>query len=198
MDLYRILNTPRPQRIVVLLHSPRTPRILIRKSRARETTRSNYIYIKTALEQATPHSVWRKYKDEYSFTLHQIRLIQQNPITPQKKTKVRRKPTILVEKVTQLKEQLLAHPAHRHVSFYYLPTFALELGLEEYGFEAIRTAFKSLRYSRRVAKRKGFLDGLVHIVYRVAFVKEGLTQSRERLYLQCFLDEVWVYRGAFT
>jgi hypothetical protein len=50
MDLYRILNTLRPQRIVVLLHSPRTPRTPIRQSRARETTRSDRIRIKTALE----------------------------------------------------------------------------------------------------------------------------------------------------
>ena len=43
--------------------------------------------------------------------------------------------------------------------------------------------FKSLGYSRRVAKRKGFLDDPVYTVYRVACIKEGLTWSRERLYL---------------
>jgi len=49
----------------------------------------------------------------------------------------------------------------------------LELGLEEYRFEAIRITFKSIRYSRQVAKRKGFLDDLY--VYRVTFIKKRLT-----------------------
>jgi hypothetical protein len=75
MDLHRILNPLRPQRIAVLLHSPRTPRTPIRKSRIREITRSDRIRIKTALEWATPRSVWRRYKDEYGFTLRQIRLV---------------------------------------------------------------------------------------------------------------------------
>jgi hypothetical protein len=163
MDLHRILNTLRPQRIAVLPHSPRTPRTRIRKSRARETTRSDPIRIKTALEWATPRSVWRRYKDEYGFTLRQIRLVQQNLITPQKKTKVGRKPTIPAEKVTKLKEWLLANPVYRYISFYNLPTCTPELELQEYGFEAIRTVFKSIGYGRRVTKRKGFSDDLVHM-----------------------------------
>jgi hypothetical protein len=48
---------------------------------------------------------------------------------PQKKGKVERKPIILIAKVAQLKEWLLINLIYRHVSFYYLPTYILELGL---------------------------------------------------------------------
>jgi hypothetical protein len=92
----------------------------------------------------------------------------------------------------------LANPAHRHISFHHLPSYALELGLQEYGFEAICTAFKSIGYGRRVAKRKGFSDDPIVMANRVAFAREGLTWSREQLYLQAFSDEVWAHRGAFT
>jgi hypothetical protein len=69
----------------------------------------------------------------------------------------------------------LANPVYRYVSFYNLPTYTPELELQEYGFEAIRTVFKSIGYGKRVAKRKGFSDDLVHMAQRVAFAKEGLT-----------------------
>jgi hypothetical protein len=49
-----------------------------------------------------------------------------------------------------------------------------------------------------VAKRKGFLDDLAIMRQRVAFAMEGLTWSRERLFSQAFLDEVWAHGGAFT
>jgi hypothetical protein len=77
---------------------------------------------------------------------------------PQKKGKVGRKPVIPEEKLIQLKAWLLADLAHRWVSFNHIATYAPDLQLQEYGFEAIRTAFKSLGYGRRVAKRKGFSD----------------------------------------
>jgi hypothetical protein len=69
----------------------------------------------------------------------------------------------------------LANPAHCFVSFRHLATYALDLELQEYRFEAIRIAFKSIGYRRRVAKRKGFSDNLVYMAQRVAFTREGLT-----------------------
>ena len=33
---------------------------------------------------------------------------------------------------------------------------------------------------------------------RLAFTREGITWSRERLYQQAFSDEVWAHGGAFT
>jgi hypothetical protein len=198
MDIRRLLNSPDrpPIRPNLPLIPPRTPPT---RPRARETTRTDRIRIKTALDWGTPHKVWRKYKDTYGYTLRQILKTQRrSTITPQKKGKVGRKPVIPAEKVAQLKEWLLANPLHRHVSFYHLPAYAPELGLQEYGFEAIRTAFRSIGYGRRVAKRKGFSDDPAVMRQRVAFAMEGLTWSRERLFSQAFSDEVWAHGGAFT
>ena len=38
----------------------------------------------------------------------------------------------------------------------------------------MQIAFKLIRYSRRVAKQKGFSDNLEVIVERFAFVEEGI------------------------
>ncbi|PMD43874.1 hypothetical protein L207DRAFT_508660 [Hyaloscypha variabilis F] len=201
MDISRLLNTPTRPRITTNLPPvpliPRTP-TRKRQPRATETTRTNRIRIKTALDWASPRTVRKKYKDEYGYTLQQILDARRQPLTPRKKGNVGRKPTIPAEKVAKLKEWLLSNPAHRHVSFYHLPTYAPDLGLQEYGFEAIRTAFKSIGYGRRVAKRKGFSDDPDVMRQRVEFAREGLTWTRERLFLQCFSDEVWAYGGAFT
>jgi hypothetical protein len=97
-----------------------------------------------------------------------------------------------------MKAWLLSDPSHRHVSYRHLPTFAPELGLEGYGFEAIRTAFMRMGYGRRVAKRKGFSDDPAVITKRLAFARDGLTWTRERLFRQAFSDEVWAHGGAFT
>jgi hypothetical protein len=92
----------------------------------------------------------------------------------------------------------LADPSHRRISFHHLPSYAPDLGLQEYRFKAIRTAFKSIGYGRRVAKRKGFSDDLVVIANRLAFAREAITWSQERLFLQAFSDKVWAHGGAFT
>jgi hypothetical protein len=49
---------------------------------------------------------------------------------------------------------------------------APELDLH-YRKQAIRTAFKLVRYSRRISKRKGFSDDPEVIIERLAFAKEG-------------------------
>jgi hypothetical protein len=78
MDIHRLLNTPERPRITTTLppaspRTPRTPRTPSRRPRARETTRTDRIRIKAALDWATPRTVWRKYKEEYGYTLRQIR-----------------------------------------------------------------------------------------------------------------------------
>ena len=97
-----------------------------------------------------------------------------------------------------MKQWLLASSSHRRVPFRYLATYAPELRLNQYGFEAIRTAFASVGYGRRVAKRKGFSDDPVVMVDRLAFAREGKTWTYERLYRQVFSDEIWAQGGAFT
>lgn len=105
MDIHRLLNTPdRPRIRPNLPPTPPLPQTPSTRQHARETTRSDRIRIKTALDWATPRTVWRKYHDKYGYTLRQIRLVRDYPITPQKKGKVGRKPTIPEEKVAQLKE----------------------------------------------------------------------------------------------
>lgn len=76
-----------------------------------------------------------------------------------KKSKRGRQPVIEEEKRREMKEWLLNHPSHRHIFFHHLPRIAPELGLEEYGFQAIRTAMTSLRYRRQRVKREGFSEG---------------------------------------
>ena len=66
------------------------------------------------------------------------------------------------------------------------------------GERAIKTAFDSLGYCRRVSKKKGFSDNLEVKEERVAFVEEGLTWTRERIENQIFSDEVWAMGGPFT
>ena len=198
MDIHRLLNTPIRSRVSSTPPTtPRAPHTPLKRSYARETTRSDRIRIKAALDWATPRSVWRKYRDKYHYTLRQIRLVRDYPLTPQK-NHCGRKPVIPQEKVVKLKEWLLSHPSHRFVAFQHIPSFAPDLQLSEYGFEAIRTAFRSLGYGRRIAKRKGFSDDPEVINYRFRFAQEAITWSRERLWLQAFSDEIWAHGGAFT
>jgi transposase len=73
-----------------------------------------------------------------------------------------------------------------------------ELGLQDCKEQAIRTAFKLVGYGRRVAKRKGFSDDPAVIAERLAFAKQGIQWTRERLMQQIFSDEVWASGGAHT
>ncbi len=119
-------------------------------------------------------TIYRKYKEEYVYTLRQIRIAQQNPVTPRKKD-YGHKPTIPIEKAKEMKACLLSDPSHRHISFHHLPALAPELGLQGYKYEAIRSAFLRVGYRRRVTKRKGFSDDLAVMANRLAFVEDGLT-----------------------
>jgi hypothetical protein len=196
MDIHRLLNSPRTPR--ALRPATPTPCTPTKKAYSQETTRSDRIRIKSGLKFATPRTVYRTYRDEYGYSLRQIQFAQTQPDTPKRSKRCGRKPVIPIEKARELKEWLLSDPAHRFVPFHYLPTYAPDLGLQGYGFEAIRTAFLRVGYGRRVAKRKGFSDDPAVIAKRLAFAREGITWSPERLFRQAFSDEVWAHGGAFT
>jgi hypothetical protein len=53
-------------------------------------------------------------------------------------------------------------------------------------------------YGRRIAKRKGFSDDPEVIAKRLAFAKEGITWTPNRLFYRIFSDEVWAFGGAHT
>ena len=57
---------------------------------------------------------------------------------------------------------------------------------------------KSLGYSRRVAKRKGFSTDPIVMQKRLEFARQAINWSRERLYSQILSDEVWAMGGAHT
>lgn len=187
MDIQRLLNTPQRR-------SP-SPPLTPQKQSAPATTRSDRIRIRTALDFGhKPGEIQSK----YGYTLRQIQWAKEHRNTPQKHRTGRQKPKINTPKRQRLQQWLLESPSHRHVSFRSIPEVAPELGLQGYGVEAIRTAFKLVGYSRRVAKRKGFSDDPEIMAERLAFAEEGITWSRQRLYRQIFSDEVWATGGAYT
>jgi hypothetical protein len=128
--------------------------------------------------------------------MRQIRLaqIQQTP----RKDRCGRKPAISKAKAEEMKRWLLSSPSHRHIPYRNIPRLAPELELQGHSEVAIRTAFESVGYGRRVAKRKGFSDDPRHWEQRRLFAEEAITWPLERLRRQVFSDEVWAYGGAFT
>jgi DDE superfamily endonuclease len=63
---------------------------------------------------------------------------------------------------------------------------------------AVRTAFKLVGYGRRISKKSGFSDDPDVIAERLAFAREGVNWTQERLNQQLFSDEVWAHGGAHT
>ena len=140
---------------------PQTPT----RSYACCTTRTDRIRIRIPLDWVIPRTIrWK-----YGYTLRQIRTAKESPLTPQKKGKCGAKTSIKTPKRRELVNWLLRSPSHRHMSFGHIANFVPELGLEGYGIEAIRAAFKTEGYRRRIAKRKGFSDNPVVMDYRVRF-----------------------------
>ena len=101
-------------------------------------------------------------------------------------------------KAIELRDQLLQALAYRRVPWRDIPRFAPHLQLDIYKEDAISTAIRSIGYSRRTAKRKGFSKDKEVKRYRVLFAEEAIQQSREHLFLQMFSDEVQAFGGAFT
>jgi hypothetical protein len=147
------------------LSLPQTPQ----KTYAPHTTRSDRIRIKTALDfNIPPHEIQKK----YGFTARQIQLAKQR-LTPKKR---HTKPKINTPTRRQLEQWLLQSPSHRHIAFKHIREVTPpQLGLQDCGGQAVRTAFKLVGYGRRVAKKKGFSDDPEVIQERVDFAEEGLT-----------------------
>ena len=87
----------------------------------------------------------------------------------QAEEKVNHLQNVIKESQKELVNWLLQSPSHRHIAFKHIASFALGLGLEGYGTEAIRTAFRKEGYGRRIAKRKRFSDDPVVMAHRVQF-----------------------------
>ncbi len=174
------------------LSLPQTPR----KQRAPPTTRSDRIRIKTALDfDVSPGRIQKK----YGYTISQILRAKNSRLTPQFKSRCGRKPKVNTPTRQKLEKWLLESPSRRHIAFKHMRELTPpELGLQDCGEEAIRTAFKLVGYGRRVAIRKGFSDDPEVMQERVDFAREGLTWTPDRLFHQIFSDEVWAMGGAHT
>jgi hypothetical protein len=94
-----------------------------------------------------------------------------------------------------LKQWLLESPSHRRVSYQYIPLHFPEIRAGE---QAFRTAIQAIGYTRRASKKKGFSTDPRVMANRLAFAREAIQWSRERLYNQVFSDEVWAMGGAHT
>ncbi len=133
------------------------------------------------------------------YTLRQIQHAKYHRETPQRaKCGASHKPKIDTPKRQRLEQWLTASPSHRRVAYKHIPILAPELGLEDCGTKAIRTAYKLVGWGRRVAKRKGFSDDPIVWRERLDFAEEAKTWTPERVFRQIFSDEVWAFGGAHT
>jgi transposase len=169
-------DSPRPSSNIQV---PQTPQ----KQYASPTTRSDRIRIKTALDFG--HSVI-EICAKYGYTQKQVYRAKDSRLTPQKHRRGR-KPLFNTPKRQRLEQWLLESPSHRHLSYKQIPQHLPEI---QAGPKAIRNAFKLIGYSRRIARRKGFSDDPEVKAERLAFAKEAITWTRERLNQQIFSDEV--------
>lgn len=124
MDISELITPPRTPgrpRTIPPPSPPHTP--TQRRFRNRETTRSDRIRIRTALEWATPRKVFEKYRYTKGYTLQQIRDTRNLPLTLQK-SKTGRHPAISAARCAQLRSWLLAEPRNRHIPYRYIARFA--------------------------------------------------------------------------
>jgi len=138
---------------------------------------------------------WRAIRDKLGVSNHQIALAKREQLTPQH-NKRGRKPKLSTPHRARLEQWLEESPSHKRIAFRHIP-YELDLGID-YGEKATRTAFKLLGYGRRVSKKKGYSDDPAVIAERLAFAREAITWTPERLRQQIFSDEVWAHGGAHT
>jgi hypothetical protein len=170
----RPVNSESPEPYFERLQTPQTP-TETRRHYAPTTTRTDRIRIKTALELG--HS-WSDIQNKLGYTRRQIQLARRARVTPLKRgTRTK----ISTPKRHELKQWLLASPSHRRIAYRHILSIApyLDLHCKE---RAIRTAFKLVRYGRRVAKRKGFSDDPKVIDERLQFALEAKEWPEKRLY----------------
>jgi len=174
-------NGPRPSRESSLASEssqsnlPQTPK----REYAPTLTRSDRIRIKTAFDfNHCPESIHKK----YGYTISQIERTRHSRLTPQVHRRGR-KPFINTPTRHSMEQWFLKSPSRRHIAFKHIPALAPpELGLQGYGEQAIRTAFKLVGYGRRVAKRKGFLDDPEVMNKRLTFAQIAINWTVERLF----------------
>ena len=178
-----VRNGPRP--VDLTPHPPR------RRDRSFETDRDTRIKIQAGIMWHVPHALIRETLD---VTDRQIRHAKNHRVTPQKALGRRGKTKLHTPQRRRLEAWLLESPSHRHMPWYRIPG---RIG-EDWGTQAVSTAFKLLGYVRRTSHKKGFSDDAEDMRMRVLFCQNAKTWTRERLNRQMFSDEVWAMGGAHT
>ncbi len=161
-----------------------SPSLQLSKECSPETTRDDRIRIQTALLFNIP---WERICKVLKVTPRQIQYGYAHRLTPQKQ-KAGRKPLIRTPQRRQLEEWLLSSPSHRRIPWKRIPK--LEQEFQDYGEQAISTAFTLQGYCRRVSKRKGFSSDPEVCAERLDFAKDGITWTREMVLNICFSDDV--------
>jgi hypothetical protein len=170
MDILRLLNTPRrqplPSEIPETPEHLRQPQVPPRQPTPRRTpslsplspryqnastTRDIRLQIKAALIFKVP------YKDiceQFGVTERQIRWARRFPVTPQKH-KCSTKLGLKTPERNILDQWLMDSPSHRRVAIHKIPRNLPTLYVGE---KAIRTALKTLDYTRKRSPKKGFSE----------------------------------------
>ena len=78
-------------------------------------------------------------------------------------------------------------PSHRRVAIHKIPRNLPTLYVGE---KAIRTALKTLDYTRKRSPKKGFSENPQVIAQRLAFAREAINWTKEELFNTMFTDEV--------
>ena len=141
------------------------------------------LQIQTALLFKIP---WAQIRETLDVTDSQIYYIKAYRLTPQKR-KLGRHAKLHTPEKTTLKEWLLSSPSHRHVAYYKIPHFLLQLNASE---KAIRTAIDEIGYCRRISRKKGFSDNPEVCQERLDLAEDGKTWPRPDVQRICFTDEV--------
>ncbi|KAI0998834.1 hypothetical protein K3495_g9362 [Podosphaera aphanis] len=133
---------PNIQQMVALRAYPQ------RQHRKSSTKLSDRIIIRNAYKSGlTPKEIaWK-----FDYSLHQVYYALAKPLNPRINRRGS-KPAIPPTKAAELVAWLESDPSHRYIPYRLVPAFAPELNLHKYGMKAIRTAFKSQGYERRLVK----------------------------------------------
>lgn len=171
---------------------PPTAANQLTRSRRRDSTQDDRLKIKTALDLGLS---MKEISAAFGFSSRQIYHVRKNGLESGKK-RIGRRPAILDDIAQELVRWLHSNPNFRHVPYRIIPNLAPGLNLNHLGMKAIRAAFKSQGYGRRVSKKKGLSDRLVHRQMRLNFATRAFLGTPQRLSEQIFSDDVWACGGA--
>jgi hypothetical protein len=136
-----------------------------------EYTRDKRLQIQTALLFKIP---WAQIKEILDVSDSQITHAKTHCLTPQKTKAGKYAKLHTPEKIT-LKEWLLSSPSHRHVAYYKIPYFLLQLYTGE---KAICTAIDGINYYYHMLQKKGFSDNPKVCQERLDLAEDGSTWPR--------------------